>query len=228
MLTFSGGMQQKVILARWLVLEPGILLLDEPTRGVDIATRRSIYALLRHFAAQGVACVVVSSDFEEIIGLADRIVVLSDGTTVTDIPSHLVDIEKLTMFAAPRSSAERTHGVLTALVGEFGGTAYWIATEADRLYCFDFVCDDPAADPGFTSGGFPLVEDTAIPHALRAQSDCLVRDETLHTLLTPIHGRRGHSLGLVGVTLSEPPPGFDAAALRTRIGAMLSVSAEAV
>ena len=227
MLTFSGGMQQKVILARWLVLEPGILLLDEPTRGVDIATRRSIYALLRHFAGQGVACVMVSSDFEEVIGLADRIVVLSDGTTVTDIPSHLVDIEKLTMFAAPRSSAERTHGVLTTLVAELGGTAYWIATEADRLYCFDRVGDDPAAEPGFTGGEFPLVTDTAIPRALREQSEGLVNDAALHTLLTPIHGRRGHSLGLVGVTLAEPPPGFDTTALRQRIAAMLSVSAEA-
>ena len=227
MLTFSGGMQQKVILARWLVLEPAILLLDEPTRGVDIATRRSIYALLRHFAARGVACVVVSSDFEEVIGLADRIVVLSDGTTVTDIPSHLVDIEKLTMFAAPRSSAERTHGALTALVAELGGTAYWVATEADRLYCFDRVGNDPAAEPGFTGGAFPLVEDTAIPRALREQSEDLVCDGILHTLLTPIRGRRGHSLGLVGVTLAQPPPGFDAAALRARIGAMLSVSAEA-
>ncbi len=227
MLTFSGGMQQKAILARWLVLDPQLLLLDEPTRGVDIGTRSSIYALLRRIAAQGVACVVVSSDFEEVIGLADRIVVLSDGTDVTDIPSRLVDIEKLAMFAAPRSSAERTHGVLAALVAEFGGTAYWIATEADRLYCFDRVGEDPAAEPGFTSGGFPLIADTAIPRALREQSDGLVRDGALHTLLTPIRGRRGHSLGLVGLTLASVPPRFDAATLCPRIQTTLSVRAEA-
>jgi len=220
-------MQQKAILARWLVLGPQLLLLDEPTRGVDISTRSSIYALLRRIAAQGVACVVVSSDFEEVIGLADRIVVLSDGTDVTDIPSRLVDIEKLAMFAAPRSSAQRTHSVLAALMHETGGVAYWIAIEGDRVYCFDRVGEDPAAEPGFTGGEFPLVADTTIPRALREQTEGLVRDGVLHTLLTPIHGRRGHSLGLVGVTLAEPPAGFDAVALRGRIAAMLSVSAEA-
>src|SRR5581483_1681213 len=153
MLTFSGGMQQKVILARWLILSPRLLLLDEPTRGVDIGTRSSIYALLRRIAAEGVACVVVSSDFEEVVGLTDRIVVLSDGVSVTDIPSHLVDIEKLAMFAAPRSSAERTHTVLEQLVARHGGVAYWIDIDGDRLFCFDRVGADQAADPGFAGGG---------------------------------------------------------------------------
>ena len=86
LLNFSGGMQQKIILARWLLLDPRLLLLDEPTRGVDIGTRSSIYALLRDIAAAGVAVVVASSDFEEVIGLADRIVVMSDGTSTTELP----------------------------------------------------------------------------------------------------------------------------------------------
>src|ERR1700730_6100762 len=117
LLNFSGGMQQKIIIARWLLLEPRLLLLDEPTRGVDIGTRASIYALLRQIAATGVACVIVSSDFDEVIGLTDRVIVLSDGVSVTDIPSALVDAEKLAMFAAPRSSAQLTHSVLAELVG---------------------------------------------------------------------------------------------------------------
>ncbi|HEX5326667.1 MAG TPA: ATP-binding cassette domain-containing protein, partial [Acetobacteraceae bacterium] len=227
MLTFSGGMQQKAMLARWLVLDPRLLLLDEPTRGVDIGTRSSIYALLRRIAAQGVACVVVSSDFEEVVGLADRIVVLSDGTDVTDIPARLVDIEKLTMFAAPRSSAERTHSVLASLVQETGGVAYWIALEGDRVYCFDRVGDDPAADPGFAGGGFPRREETMIPAALREPTEQIVRDGTRQTLLSPIRGRRGHSLGLVGLTVAGRPGGFDPSALCRRIQATLSVSAEA-
>ena len=227
MLTFSGGMQQKAILARWLVLDPQLLLLDEPTRGVDISTRSSIYALLRRIAAQGVACVVVSSDFEEVIGLADRIVVLSDGTDVTDIPSRLVDIEKLAMFAAPRSSAQRTHSVLASLVRQTGGVAYWIAIEGDRVYCFDRVGDDGAADPGFSGGAFPQVTDTNIPAALQQPTERVVSDGSRRTLLAPIRGRRGHSLGLVGLTLAGLPPGFDAAALCRRIQTTLSVSAEA-
>ena len=155
MLNLSGGMQQKVILARWLVLSPRLLLLDEPTRGVDIATRSSIYALIRRIAAEGVACIIVSSDFEEVIGLADRITVLSDGVSVTELPSALIDIEKLGMFAAPRSSAERTHTLLEQLVARHGGVAYWIAVEGERVFCFDKVGTDSDADPGFAAGGFP-------------------------------------------------------------------------
>lgn len=215
MLTFSGGMQQKVILARGLVLAPRLLLLDEPTRGVDIGTRSSIYALLRRVAAEGVACVVVSSDFEEVIGISDRITVLSDGVSVTDLPSGLIDIEKLGMFAAPRSSAEMTHIVLEELVARHGGTAYWIAVEEGRLFCFDHVGDEAAADPGFTTGGFPEVAATAIAHAIGRDEGTLVAgaDGSHPTLLVPIRGRRGHSLGTVGLTFARVPPGFDAAAV---------------
>lgn len=229
MLTFSGGMQQKIILARWLLLLPRLLLLDEPTRGVDIGTRASIYTLLRRVAAQGVACVVVSSDFEELIGLSDRITVLSDGVSVTELPSGLVDIEKLGMFAAPRTSAERTHTVLEDLVARHGGIAYWIAVESGRVFCFDRVGADPAADPGFTAGGFPELADTAIAHAMRSPIDdqavgglIAAPDGGRPTLLVPIRGRRGHSFGIVGLTLPGPVPGFDATIVRTQIEAALS------
>jgi ABC-type multidrug transport system ATPase subunit len=229
MLNFSGGMQQKIILARWLVLAPRLLLLDEPTRGVDIGTRGSIYALLRRVAADGVACVVVSSDFEEVIGLTDRVVVLSDGVSVTDIPSRLVDIEKLGMFAAPRSSAERTHGVLEGLVAEHGGVAYWIALEGERLFCFDRVGEDVAADPGFAAGSFPELVQTRIAHAVptRDEGVAAAPDGGHPTVLVPVLGRRGHSLGMVGLTLPRLPPGFDAAGLRRHIIAELGSTAHA-
>jgi ribose transport system ATP-binding protein/rhamnose transport system ATP-binding protein len=229
MLNFSGGMQQKVILARWLLLTPRLLLLDEPTRGVDIGTRSSIYALLRHVAADGVACVVVSSDFEEVLGIADRVVVLSDGVSVTDIPSHLVDIERLTMFAAPRSSAERTHTVLDTLAAEFGGAAYWIDVDGPRMFCFDRVDGPLAPDPGFAGGGFPEIAETRIPRALAAMGDGLIAeyDGSLHSLLVPVHGRRGHRLGLVGLTLARVPPGFDARAVRQRVMAGLDARGNA-
>ena len=226
-LNFSGGMQQKVILARWLVLSPRLLLLDEPTRGVDIGTRSSIYALLRRIAAQGVACVVVSSDFEEVIGLADRITVLSDGVSVTDLPSELVDIEKLGMFAAPRTSAEQTHLVLEQLVAQYGGVAYWIAVDSGRVFCFDRVGSDAAADPGFAAGGFPEVADTNIAHAVGARDGLAAAADGSHpTLLVPITGRRGHSFGIVGLTLPGTSAEFDADAARAAILGELQESSE--
>jgi ABC-type sugar transport system ATPase subunit len=227
LLNFSGGMQQKIILARWLLLEPRLLLLDEPTRGVDIGTRASIYALLRQIAAEGVACVVVSSDFEEVIGLADRVVVLSDGVSVTDIPSTLVDVEKLAMFAAPRSSAELTHSVLAGLTDRFGGVAFWIALEQQRLFCFDRVGDDPAAEPGFSAGSFPALASTRIAHALPRQAGFAVGAAgALPTLLVPVSGRSGHSLGMVGLTLSRLPPGIDAGQVRRDIEEALAAKTQ--
>ena len=77
--TLSGGNQQKVVLARWLLRDCDVLLVDEPTRGVDIAARRSVHALLRALAAAGRALVVVSSDLDELMAVCDRIVVLSRG-----------------------------------------------------------------------------------------------------------------------------------------------------
>ena len=120
MLNFSGGMQQKIIIARWLLLEPRVLILDEPTKGVDIGTRASIYAMLRDIARQGVAIVVVSSDFEELLGLCDRVVVISDGRSVADLPCRLLDEEKLTLLAAPRTSMTRNTALLDDLTRENG------------------------------------------------------------------------------------------------------------
>jgi ABC-type sugar transport system ATPase subunit len=78
-LTLSGGNQQKVVLARFLALQPKILLLDEPTRGVDVATKSQIYALIRDRAAAGCAVLVVSSELPELLGLCDRLLVMHEG-----------------------------------------------------------------------------------------------------------------------------------------------------
>ncbi len=77
--TLSGGNQQKVIFARWLHAECRILLIDEPTRGVDVGAKREIYGLLRDLAARGVAIVMVSSELPEVLGMCDRIVVMREG-----------------------------------------------------------------------------------------------------------------------------------------------------
>ena len=78
-LTLSGGNQQKVVLARFLALGPRVLLLDEPTRGVDMTTKAQIYSLIRDLAGQGTAVLMVSSELIELIGLCDRILVMHEG-----------------------------------------------------------------------------------------------------------------------------------------------------
>lgn len=93
--TLSGGNQQKVMLARWLIHGTKVLLLDEPTRGVDVGARMEIYALIRKLAAEGTSIVVVSSEIEEVLGLADRVLVIADGRVVaerhaTEIDEHAV------------------------------------------------------------------------------------------------------------------------------------------
>jgi ribose transport system ATP-binding protein len=93
--TLSGGNQQKVVLGRWLLRGCRVLLLDEPTRGVDVGARSEIYGLVRRLAADGVAVVVVSSEVEEVLGLADRVLVISEGRVLhegsaDDIDEHRV------------------------------------------------------------------------------------------------------------------------------------------
>jgi ribose transport system ATP-binding protein len=75
----SGGNQQKVVLGKWLALEPRVLLMDEPTRGIDVGAKQEIYALMEQLAASGVAILFVSSEMEEILGMSDRVIVMHEG-----------------------------------------------------------------------------------------------------------------------------------------------------
>ncbi len=76
----SGGNQQKVVLAKWLARDPEIVVLDEPTRGIDVGARSTIYEIVVELASRGIAVVVVSSDLEEVLGLSNRIMVMADGS----------------------------------------------------------------------------------------------------------------------------------------------------
>ena len=213
MLNFSGGMQQKIIIARWLLLAPKVLILDEPTKGVDIATRTEIYAMLRDVAAEGAAILLVSSDFEELLALSHRIVVISDGKSIADMPGAVLDEEKLTLLAAPRSSMERNAAILRELSGAYGGAAFWALLDADRVFCLDCVVDDPAADPMFRAGDAPEIGASAIPAALQARAPGFVTEASgdRSTLLIQVRSHRGHDLGWIGLSLAgkalpEPRP----------------------
>ncbi|WP_181773940.1 sugar ABC transporter ATP-binding protein [Amycolatopsis pittospori] len=85
--TLSGGNQQKAVLARWLVRGCRVLLLDEPTRGVDVGARAELYRLIAELAATGVAIVLVSSEIPEVLGLSDRVLVLREGHVLAERPS---------------------------------------------------------------------------------------------------------------------------------------------
>jgi ribose transport system ATP-binding protein len=80
-----------VVLARWLLHGCRVLLLDEPTRGVDVGARSEIYALIRRLADEGVAVVVVSSEVDEVLGLSDRVLVISEGRVVHEGPASDID-----------------------------------------------------------------------------------------------------------------------------------------
>jgi D-xylose transport system ATP-binding protein len=77
--TLSGGNQQKVVLAKWLLTNPRVLFLDEPTRGIDVGAKQEIYAEINRLASKGLAIVLVSSELPEVLGLSDRVVVLHEG-----------------------------------------------------------------------------------------------------------------------------------------------------
>ncbi|WP_214111435.1 ATP-binding cassette domain-containing protein, partial [Acrocarpospora catenulata] len=90
--TLSGGNQQKAVLGRWLVGEGRkLLLLDEPTRGVDVGARAELYALVRRLADEGVGVLLVSSEVPEVLGLADRVLVIREGRIVHEAPATELD-----------------------------------------------------------------------------------------------------------------------------------------
>lgn len=83
--TLSGGNQQKVVIAKWLMTDPKIILLNDPTRGIDVGTKQEIYRLLRELASEGAAILFYSTDYEELIGCCDRVAVMYDGSVVREL-----------------------------------------------------------------------------------------------------------------------------------------------
>ncbi len=98
----SGGNQQKAILARCLLLNPRILILDEPTRGIDIGAKYEIYKLINQLVQQGIAVIVISSELPEVLGLSDRVLVMHEGKLKADLHNQGLTREQV-MEAALRS-----------------------------------------------------------------------------------------------------------------------------
>jgi L-arabinose transport system ATP-binding protein len=115
----SGGNQQKVVLARWLARRPKVLILDEPTRGIDVGAKAEIYRIIADLAHDGIALLVISSDLPEVLGLADRIAVMKDGRVAGELSRAEATEEKILTFAisddlviAPGGPGDQAHGAL--------------------------------------------------------------------------------------------------------------------
>lgn len=225
LLNFSGGMQQKIIIARWLLTDPDILILDEPTKGVDIGTRSQVYRILQDAADAGLAVIVISSDFEELLGIAERVVVVSDGYTIADLPVARLTQEKLTLLAAPRTSTARNQALLRAFAQGFGADAFWTLIDGNELICLA-QAGTPLA--GLLPGEAKRAEETAIPAALAARAEMFVMepDGARQTLLLQMKDSRGHDLGWIGVTVAADRRPPDAAEINARVQAIVYAKKE--
>ena len=98
--SLSGGNQQKVILGRWLLTDPTVLLLDEPTRGIDVGAKYEIYQLIIDLAARGKTVIMVSSEMPELLGVCDRILVMSGGRLAGEVDAKTATQEDIMTLAA--------------------------------------------------------------------------------------------------------------------------------
>ena len=104
--TLSGGNQQKVLFAKWLFRRPRVFIADEPTRGVDVGAKRAIYELIESLAAEGLAVLLISSEHEEVLGLAHRVLVMRGGRIVAEFDEQSMS-EDAVLHAAFATAGER-------------------------------------------------------------------------------------------------------------------------
>ena len=104
----SGGNQQKVVLGKWLALNPKVLLLDEPTRGVDVGAKAEIYAMMERLAKTGMAILFVSSEMEEILGMSDRTLVMHEGRIAGELPRSALSEENIMRLATGQEQTPKT------------------------------------------------------------------------------------------------------------------------
>jgi putative multiple sugar transport system ATP-binding protein len=91
----SGGNQQKVLLSKWMFADPEVLILDEPTRGIDVGAKYEIYCIMNDLVAQGKSVIMISSEMPELLGMCDRIYVMNEGKMVAEMPAAEATQEKI-------------------------------------------------------------------------------------------------------------------------------------
>jgi ABC-type sugar transport system ATPase subunit len=107
--TLSGGNQQKVVIGNWLNTLPGILIMDEPTRGIDIQAKEQIFRLVRDLAQKGLAVLFVSSELEEVLDVADRILIMNQGRITGEVRHDEIDLETLMARAMEEIAHDGSH-----------------------------------------------------------------------------------------------------------------------
>lgn len=105
--TMSGGNQQKVVIAKWLATEPVLLIVDEPTRGIDVGTKAEVHRLLSELAGRGMAILMISSELPEVLGMADRVLVVAEGRVTADLPRADATPEAVMHAATATTTLER-------------------------------------------------------------------------------------------------------------------------
>jgi ABC-type sugar transport system ATPase subunit len=108
MRALSGGNQQKVVIARWLATRPKVLILDEPTRGIDVGAKAEVHALIARLAEEGVAILMISSELPEILGMSHRVLVMRGGRIVADVPRAGATEELIMSVATGQIRADAT------------------------------------------------------------------------------------------------------------------------
>ena len=102
----SGGNQQKVVIGKWLITDSDVLILDEPTRGIDVGAKTEVYRLMNQLVEQGVTVIMISSELPEIMGMSDRIVVMSEGKKTAELERAKADQETIMKYATGNKGVE--------------------------------------------------------------------------------------------------------------------------
>jgi D-xylose transport system ATP-binding protein len=102
--SLSGGNQQKVVISKWLMSKPKVLIMDDPTRGIDVGTKFEIYKIMNDLAEQGIAIIMISSDLVEVLGMSDRVMIMCEGRSVRTLDISEATQEKIMALATGTAS----------------------------------------------------------------------------------------------------------------------------